>query len=246
MDGVGDNTDAFPSDANESVDSDGDGIGNNADICPGGDDLTDADNDGVPDYCDQLVDSDGDGYDDAIDAFPNDVTEWIDSDGDGVGNNADAFPADPERSQAEESNNNQTENQVNEDNSNSESMTWSEFLEEKGIDSSLLLKIAGVLVLLMVIRMSFSSWKIKKLKQKLDETVESKTEWEKFDLDGDGEISDLEFEAYKLIRDKDRSSETDEEHDESPEDEEDLQEPYSNQSPPLDDATNDWLLEELG
>ena len=125
-------------------------------------------------------------------------------------------------------------------------MTWSEFLEEKGIDSSLLLKIAGILVLLMVIRMSFSSWKIKRLKQKLDETVESKTEWEKFDLDGDGEISDLEFEAYKLIRDKDRSSETDEEHDESPGDEEDLQEQYSNQSPPLDDATNDWLLEELG
>ena len=46
MDGVGDNSDAFPNDANETVDTDGDGIGNNADICPGGDDLTDADNDG--------------------------------------------------------------------------------------------------------------------------------------------------------------------------------------------------------
>mgnify|MGYP000997505550 CR=1 FL=1 len=30
------------------------------------------------------------------------------------------------------------------------------------------------------------------------------------DLDGDAEISDREFEAYKLIRDEDKSSETDE------------------------------------
>jgi hypothetical protein len=121
-------------------------------------------------------------------------------------------------------------------------MTWSEFLEEKGIDSSLLLKSVGVLVVLMAIKMAFSSWKIKKLKQKLDETVESKTEWEKFDLDGDGEISDLEFEAYKLIRDKDKSSETDEVVEET----EDLQEQSTEHENPLDDATNDWLLEELG
>jgi len=37
-------------------------------------------------------DADGDGYDDAIDAFPNDPTEWADSDGDGIGDNADPFP----------------------------------------------------------------------------------------------------------------------------------------------------------
>jgi hypothetical protein len=41
-----------------------------------------------------VADSDGDGYNDAVDAFPHDKTEWKDSDGDGVGDNADAFPLD--------------------------------------------------------------------------------------------------------------------------------------------------------
>ena len=35
------------------------------------------------------IDSDGDGYDDDIDIFPNDPTEWYDTDRDGIGNNAD-------------------------------------------------------------------------------------------------------------------------------------------------------------
>jgi hypothetical protein len=56
-------------------------------------------------------DSDGDGFEDHIDAFPDDPTEWIDSDQDGIGNNADndddndgvldwqdAFPLDPSES----------------------------------------------------------------------------------------------------------------------------------------------------
>ena len=38
----------------------------------------------------------------------------------------------------------------------------------------------------------------------MHEAAESKTQWERFDLDEDGEISDLEFEAYKLFRDKDK------------------------------------------
>ena len=37
-------------------------------------------------------DSDGDGYNDEIDMFPNDKTEWIDSDYDGLGDNSDGFP----------------------------------------------------------------------------------------------------------------------------------------------------------
>jgi len=40
------------------------------------------------------TDTDGDGYRDALDAFPDDSTEWEDSDGDGVGDNTDAFPHD--------------------------------------------------------------------------------------------------------------------------------------------------------
>jgi len=34
-------------------------------------------------------DSDGDGYNDSVDAFPDDGSEWVDTDGDGIGNNAD-------------------------------------------------------------------------------------------------------------------------------------------------------------
>jgi len=89
-DGVPDADDAFPLDATETVDTDGDGIGNNAD-----------------------TDDDGDGVSDADDAFPLDATETVDTDGDGVGNNADtdddgdgvsddddAFPLDSSRSVA--------------------------------------------------------------------------------------------------------------------------------------------------
>jgi hypothetical protein len=63
---VPDTTDAFPLDPTESVDTDGDGIGNNAD-----------------------TDDDGDGVPDVSDAFPFDPTESVDTDGDGTGNNAD-------------------------------------------------------------------------------------------------------------------------------------------------------------
>ena len=65
-DGTNDTEDAFPLDANESLDTDGDGIGNNAD-----------------------ADDDGDGVTDANDAFPLDPNEDTDSDGDGVGDNSD-------------------------------------------------------------------------------------------------------------------------------------------------------------
>ncbi|MCH1602720.1 MAG: hypothetical protein L7S57_07730, partial [Luminiphilus sp.] len=65
-DGVDDANDAFPNDPNESVDTDGDGVGNNAD-----------------------TDDDGDGVADADDAFPLDSSETADTDGDGVGNNSD-------------------------------------------------------------------------------------------------------------------------------------------------------------
>ncbi|WP_104040862.1 thrombospondin type 3 repeat-containing protein [Vibrio hyugaensis] len=43
-------------------------------------------------------DSDGDLIIDALDAFPNDDTEWYDTDGDKVGDNQDLFPLDPNES----------------------------------------------------------------------------------------------------------------------------------------------------
>ena len=39
----------------------------------------------------------------------------------------------------------------------------------------------------------------------MEEISQSKANWESLDLDEDGELSDLEFEAYKLIRDKDKN-----------------------------------------
>jgi hypothetical protein len=65
-DGVRDLDDAFPLDASETIDTDSDGTGNNAD-----------------------TDDDGDGVADGEDAFPLDKAESVDTDGDGIGNNAD-------------------------------------------------------------------------------------------------------------------------------------------------------------
>ena len=65
-DGTPDASDPFPTDPDESVDSDGEGVGDNAD--------TDDDNDGV-------IDEEDD--------FPLDPNETVDTDGDGVGDNAD-------------------------------------------------------------------------------------------------------------------------------------------------------------
>ena len=86
-DGVPDDIDAFPNDANETVDTDEDGIGNNAD--------PDDDNDGVLDDDDDFplnptgaTDTDGDGKPDVILEAPDwtgtALTEDTDDDGDGV------------------------------------------------------------------------------------------------------------------------------------------------------------------
>ena len=105
-DGVDDDDDAFPDDSTEWADTDGDGVGDNAD--------TDDDDDGWSDQdesvcgsqlldsgsvpadsdadgeCDALdLDDDDDGVVDSDDAFPSNPTEWADTDGDGIGNNAD-------------------------------------------------------------------------------------------------------------------------------------------------------------
>ena len=94
-DGVPDTTDAFPNNPAETVDTDGDGIGDNED--------TDDDADGVPDDMDEYPldtdndtlpndqddDDDDDGVLDVDDAFPLDQSESADSDNDGIGDNAD-------------------------------------------------------------------------------------------------------------------------------------------------------------
>ena len=79
-DGVGDNADAFPDDPSKTEDSDSDGDG-----------VVDS-KDTFPNDPSETKDSDSDGVGDNADAFPNDPEETLDSDGDGVGDNADTSP----------------------------------------------------------------------------------------------------------------------------------------------------------
>ena len=92
--------DAFPGDSTEWLDTDGDGIGNNADPDDDGDGLSDIQEQNSDPVTDSLnPDTDGDGYCDgpisivdvciATDAFPTDSGEWNDNDGDGIGDNED-------------------------------------------------------------------------------------------------------------------------------------------------------------
>ncbi len=124
-DGVLDLEDAFPLDPTESLDTDHDGIGNNADLDDDGDGFSDADEiscgtnplnfgyrpldmdgDGIADCID--ADRDGDGVDNDLDVFPDNPYMAYDSDGDGIGDeidadddndgvidSEDAFPLDP-------------------------------------------------------------------------------------------------------------------------------------------------------
>ncbi len=92
-----DGADAFPYEATQTTDQDGDGFGDNAsgfqpDACP----TTPG-----PSTTDQFgcEDEDGDGTSDANDAFLGDNTQWMDADNDGYGDNPngsepDACPAD--------------------------------------------------------------------------------------------------------------------------------------------------------
>ena len=113
-DNAADLFDAFPDDASEYLDSDGDGVGNNAD--------PDDDNDGVDDVSDDFPldasesldtdedgvgnnadgDDDNDGVADDEDAFPLDAGESVDTDGDGLGNNVDTDDDNDGRSDAYE------------------------------------------------------------------------------------------------------------------------------------------------
>jgi len=90
-DGVVDNSDAFPYDANETNDSDGDGYGDNQDVFDNdSSEWNDADGDGIGDNADecdntttngqmtlgangcwQIIDSDFDGVEDHLDICPN-------------------------------------------------------------------------------------------------------------------------------------------------------------------------------
>ena len=100
------------------VDTDGDGVLDECDICPGGDDTVDTDGDTVPDFCDPCPldfpddtdqdgqcdsddpcpidnpdDTDGDGVCDSDDTCPG-YDDTVDTDGDGTANGCDGCPDD--------------------------------------------------------------------------------------------------------------------------------------------------------
>ena len=100
-DGYDDGADVFPSDPLEWIDTDADGVGNNADPDDDNDGYLDNEDD-FPLNAQEWVDTDGDtignnadpdddndGFLDQDDAFPLDSFEWIDTDKDGIGNNSD-------------------------------------------------------------------------------------------------------------------------------------------------------------
>lgn len=116
-DGTPDYLDGAPYDPRDTVDSDGDNVGDKADPFPNdstqyedkdldgyGDNKYGNNPDLFPDDATQWFDSDGDGYGDNIngndpDLFPDDSSQWNDTDGDGYGDNPwgnriDFFPTD--------------------------------------------------------------------------------------------------------------------------------------------------------
>jgi len=105
-DGVPNTLDVYPNDNTEWLNTDGDQLGNNADLDDDNDGISDEyeielrtdpldendtpsdiDSDGIPDSLDD--DKDGDGVPNTLDVFPEDGTEWLDLDGDGEGDNKD-------------------------------------------------------------------------------------------------------------------------------------------------------------
>jgi hypothetical protein len=96
-DGVPDNVDVCPG-FDDNADADGDGVADGCDVCPGSDDNVDTDNDGTPDGCDSTPtgDDDNDGVDNAVDQCPG-SDDNLDADGDTIPDGCDVCPGSDDR-----------------------------------------------------------------------------------------------------------------------------------------------------
>ena len=61
--------------------------------------------------------------------------------------------------------------------------------------------VIGIIIVMVGVFLMVSSRNIKKLKAELEDERVSSDMWDRLDFDKDGHISDIEFEAYKVIRD---------------------------------------------
>jgi hypothetical protein len=266
-DGVSNDQDAFPNDSSESNDTDVDGVGDNSDMCPATMSLMTVNPVGCA--LNQL-DSDNDTFNDEVDVFPNDETEWNDTDGDGYGDNSDLLPS--YISQWNDTDDDgYGDNWGNSSWNDSRSLDWpgefidgalmsdycptevgnstadgiqgcidadgdgiADFLqtvedsassEDSGNSSGGSLDkgstgddettedkdylrteyiIAGIIAAIVLILLLYAPLRIRKLKKRLKSHEYTSEKWEELDFDGDGDISDSEFAAYKASKGRGR------------------------------------------
>ena len=259
-DGVSNDQDAFPNDSSESNDTDVDGVGDNSDMCPATMSLMTVNPVGCA--LNQL-DSDNDTFNDEVDAFPNDETEWNDTDEDGFGDNSDMLPSDISQWN-DTDDDGYGDNWGNSSWNDSRSLDWpGEFIEgasmsdycptevgnstadgiqgcidadgdgiadflqtvedsvssedsgnssggglDKGStgdnetteDNDYLRTeyiIGGIIAAIVLILLLYAPLRIRKLKKRLKSHEYASEKWEELDFDGDGDISESEFAAYK-------------------------------------------------
>ena len=203
-----DEVDVFPNDETEWNDTDDDSFGDNSDMLPT--DITqwnDTDSDGygdnwgnsswndsrsidwpgeftegatLPDYCpNEAGNSTADG-----------IQGCVDDDGDGI---ADFLQTTENDTDSEESGN---------DGDLDQGDTGDEDTTEERDYFSIQYIIAGIIAAIILVMLLYAPLRIGKLKEQLKLHESASANWEKLDYDGDGEISDKEFEIYKENRDR--------------------------------------------